>query len=355
PVTEVVYDVDLVRAQLAIAEGAALPAAQRTLAPRGWALEARIAAEDPARDFAPAAGRIARFEFPRVVGMRLDSGFGAGSEVPIFYDSLLAKLIVHAPTRELACARLAAALERATIDGIPTNLGLLRALAREPDFLAGRLSTAYLGDHPALAQPRGDDDDLRLAVAALAFDPNGFRIGGVGLALRLLDAAGAERALVVSRSGGDDGTLELRGALDEQLAVRFGADGHLSIDLEAAADGRRLAGRVQIRGTEIEVERDGRFARLRFARPPAPRSDAGSAAAAGGREIVAPMAGKIVALAVGAGDVLAAGELVAVLEAMKMEHRIEANGGGRVARVAVAPGSIVAGGATLVELEEPSP
>ena len=144
PVTELTSGVDLVRAQLLVASGESLPWRQDAIVPRGHAIEARVYAEDPAQGFIPQAGRIAAYREPTMPGLRIDSGVTAGSEVSVFYDPLLAKVIAWAETRDLAIARLSAALGQFVIEGITTNIAFLRGILGHPAFRAGTIDTTFL-------------------------------------------------------------------------------------------------------------------------------------------------------------------------------------------------------------------
>jgi acetyl-CoA carboxylase biotin carboxylase subunit len=170
PVTELVTGVDLVHLQLQVAAGRKLPEllAGRDLSPRGHAIEARICAESPENGYLPAAGTLELVREPRGPGIRVDSGVTSGSEVPVFYDSLLAKLIVHAPDRAAACARMSRALADCAYLGIPTNVDFLRRVVDDADFRAAKLRTDFLDRKPELAKGGGGEpDDLVFAAAAL--------------------------------------------------------------------------------------------------------------------------------------------------------------------------------------------
>jgi 3-methylcrotonyl-CoA carboxylase alpha subunit len=144
PVTEAVAGVDLVRAQLLVASGEALPWSQESLHQRGHAIEARIYAEDPSKDFLPQAGRVLLYREPQLPGVRIDSGLAEGDTVSVYYDPLLAKVIASAESRELARRRLVAALREFPILGVATNLPFLVRLLEHPAFVAGRIDTAFL-------------------------------------------------------------------------------------------------------------------------------------------------------------------------------------------------------------------
>ena len=144
PVTELLTGRDLVRAQLLVADGEPLPWTQDEIAPRGHAIEARVYAEDPSRGFLPQAGRIARYVEPQRPGVRVDAGIAEGGEVSVYYDAMIAKVIAAAETRDLAIARLAAALREFTIEGIRTNVPFLIAVLESQPFRAGAIDTAFL-------------------------------------------------------------------------------------------------------------------------------------------------------------------------------------------------------------------
>jgi 3-methylcrotonyl-CoA carboxylase alpha subunit len=343
PVTELVYGLDLVRLQFAIASGARLELAQRDVVARGWAIEARVNAEDPDNGYLPATGTIERFDPPSGPGIRLDAGVRAGSEVSIYYDSMLAKLIAFGPDRESAVARLNAALETFRIDGVRTNLPLLLAIARNAAFRAGDTTTAFLVEQATLlssATAAEPEEAVLIAIAAVLCDPRAWRIGHAGIPVRLVAArgtiavSGSQRAAFVWQLSGDrNGEVELEVA-DDRIVVRM--------------EGKRWAGRTTVDPAGVAVVYDARTYRFPFAPPPA----LGAATASGGLgAIVSPMPGKIVKVEVRPGDTVLERDLLVVLEAMKMEHRIEATRDGVVKSVAVAPGALVAGGATLVELE----
>jgi 3-methylcrotonyl-CoA carboxylase alpha subunit len=331
PVTELVYGVDLVHEQVRIAAGEPLRFTQADLVPRGWAIEVRLNAEDPAHDFAPQAGTITRVVLPAAPGVRVDAGVRDGSTVPVFYDSLLAKIIVAAEDRPSAVARLRATLAATSIAGIATNLPQLRAIAADEAFAHGDTTTAFLAERAAAMRaneppPRAHDAALAAAVA-FAADERGWRLGGVGVPLALTY---------------DDTTLRVQ--------ANRNADGWTiagDVNGVAPADARAV-----VDATGIDVDLDGRIYRFGFAPPPHAGAASGTTVAASGT-VVAPMPGKIVSVNAVAGASVAERELLVVLEAMKMEHRIEAPAAGTVASVRVAAGDVVAAGTTLVTLQTP--
>jgi acetyl-CoA carboxylase biotin carboxylase subunit len=179
PVTELVMGLDLVQWQIRIAAGEALPFGQKDFAPRGWAIECRITSEDPSNGFLPSTGRIEYLHLPSGPGVRWDGGIEAGSEVGLHYDPMLAKLIVHAPTRALAIARMRRALHELTIDGIETSRGFHLRVMDDADFQRGDISIQWLEQHmAALTAPRQDRETLRLAAIAAALVAHEERTAG---------------------------------------------------------------------------------------------------------------------------------------------------------------------------------
>jgi propionyl-CoA carboxylase alpha chain len=346
PVTELVHGVDLVRMQFAIASGARLGASDIPPA-RGWAIEARINAEDPNREYLPAIGTITRYDPPHGPGIRLDSGVRVGSEVSVYYDSMLAKLIAYGPTRQSAIERLTHAIEEFHIEGVYTNLPLQLRIARDVTFRAGYTTTAFMVEHSNFLRPdpTGDPEEaFLLAIGAIVADPRAWRIGGMGIPIRL---TGQKRtiAVVASRAiAGEGWTI----AGDLAGEVSFDVDGDRVVVRNETS---RAAGRATLGAHGVDVVFDAHPYRLAFAPPPTLGAGGSGAARSGKNAIVSPMPGKIVKVAVAAGDVVAERDLLLVLEAMKMEHRIEAARDGVVKSVAVSEGSLVGGGATLVELE----
>lgn len=144
PVTEVVTGVDLVAEQIAIAEGAGLRLAQQDVRPRGWAIECRVNAEDPARDFQPSPGRVSEVAWPVGPGIRVDTHIASGSRIPPFYDSLMAKIIAHGPTRSAALARLRDAIGAARVTGVATNLPFHAQVLADSEFAAGAVDTGFV-------------------------------------------------------------------------------------------------------------------------------------------------------------------------------------------------------------------
>ncbi len=349
PVTELVYGIDLVQWQLRIANGEPLLVSQDDVRPRGWAIEARIYAEDPANHMLPSIGTISRWSPPEGPGVRLDAGVTTGSEVSLYYDPMLAKLIAYGSDRAHAIARLERALEDFTIDGVRSNVPLLLWIARDEAFRAGDTTTSFLAqrlDESAFAKQPAPRDAVVLCAAALLVDGIApWRVGGIGVPLRLA-YSGGRIADVTADATVAPGLWFLSGdVVGELQAARYGDT------VRATFDGSTINGAVGYDGRVAGVHFDGRTYEFRFADPPAIESAAGAhSGAAGDGRVTAPMPGKIVKVAVSEGDAVAERALLIVLEAMKMEHRIEAPAGAQVKAVLVKEGQIVAGGTPLVEL-----
>jgi acetyl-CoA carboxylase biotin carboxylase subunit len=190
PVTELVYGVDLVREQLRIARGMPMTVPEGPLAPRGWAIECRITSEDPRQGFMPSTGRITYLHAPAGPGVRWDSGFETGDEITLHYDSMIAKLIVAAPDRATAIARMRRALGELVVVGIATNQAFHDRLFRDEAFRRGDLDIQFLERRPDLAAPASDPElDLPLAVAAALMEDESRR--GLRLAVSPADDTGS--------------------------------------------------------------------------------------------------------------------------------------------------------------------
>jgi acetyl-CoA/propionyl-CoA/long-chain acyl-CoA carboxylase, biotin carboxylase, biotin carboxyl carrier protein len=285
PVTELITGVDLARWQIRIAAGEPLTITQDEIEFRGHAIECRINAEDPAKKFFPAPGRIGAYREPSGPGVRVDSGFGAGTEISRSYDSLISKLVVWAESRDAARSRMARALDEYVIEGVRTTIPFHRLVMDDPRFASGEYSTTFVEN----------ELDLSGLVSAPVVKP---------------EAAGEP----VTQSL----TIEVDGKRFD--VTLFGA----------AVGGATAAG----------------------AKPLPPPAEPARAAGAAVKEFVrAPMQGTIVKAAVKAGDTVKAGDLLVVLEAMKMENNIVSPRDGVVAELAAQPGQNVETGATLAVIE----
>ena len=320
PVTELAYGIDLVHWQLRVANGEPLTIRQEDVQPRGWAIETRIYAEDPANHMLPSTGTIDAWNPPEGPGIRVDAGVQTGSEVSVYYDPMLAKLIVWGENRRVATERLTHALEEFEIGGIHGNVPLLLWIARDQAYRAGDTTTSFLAerlDESIFAKPQELPPET-LAAAAAALLREGaapWRLGGMGLPLRL-------------RIGDRDVAMEASATSDPNVWIVSGD----------------YNGEVRLN------ERRGAPADLRYAPPPGADASAHHGAGGGNGRVTAPMPGKIVKIAVSDGDAVNAHDLLIVLEAMKMEHRIEASADVTVGAIHVREGEIVPGDALLLEL-----
>jgi 3-methylcrotonyl-CoA carboxylase alpha subunit len=343
PVTEEVTGLDLVAWQFQVAAGEELPLTQTQVRFQGHAIEARVYAEDPENGFLPSTGPIVGLELPADV--RVESGVEAGGEVTPYYDPMIAKLIAHAPTREAALRRLTDALDHTLVAGVRTNVAFLDALCRAGNFRDGKVDTGFI------------DRNLD-ALGAVPHHPD--RAAAARGVVRLLDDAhppttGAEEAAEPDSPWAARDGFQLSGTrsvmvpilIDGQsadAAVSYGKDG-MSVVVDGAAPAADA--RVFDADDEAYVLRQGRQTRVRLKDLSAATAEAG----AGDGVVKAPMHGKVLQLLVGAGEAVAGGQRLAVIEAMKMEHTLRAPFAGIVARVAVGAGTQVVEGAQIMVIE----
>jgi propionyl-CoA carboxylase alpha chain len=353
PVTEAVTGIDLVRAQLRVAAGEVLGFEQGDVRLKGAAIEARLYAEDPAADFLPATGTLFAFEPAGEPALRWDAGVAAGSVIGTRFDPMLAKVIAHAPTRAEAATRLALGLERSHLGGVVTNRDFLVACLRAPEFLAGDTTTDFVERvKPARSAPLDDEELARVAQLAalyvqganrteatvLGAAPSGWR--NARLPEQRLSFAAGEREVEVGYRALRDGSFRLA----DGAHARVHAWGPGFVDAEV--DGRRRRARVTRCGDRIAVQGARGDVELRVL----PRFELpGAEGPSGG--LVAPMPGKVIDLRVQEGDAVRAGDVLVVLEAMKMEHPMRAPEDGVVADVRVAVGEQVEKGALLLAVE----
>jgi 3-methylcrotonyl-CoA carboxylase alpha subunit len=362
PVTEAITGLDLVEWQLQVASGEPLPLLQHQLRLSGHAIEARICAENPDNNFLPATGRLDVYALPACStferadhGVRVDSGVRQGDAISPYYDSMVAKLIVHGDTREEALARLDTALAQTHIVGLQTNVQFLRHVVQSRSFAQADLDTALI--------PR--------EAAAL--------FGQTRVSLALACAAEVARTLLAERAGQGagpfgqtDGWRSLgewlrrfsfrQGADEVSASLRYRRDGSLQFtvadtvgELRFAAAGTGIALHWGALSAVVHVYRRGDVAHVHTAQGAMQittvdlLAHAGDAQAEGGR-LTAPMPGKVVSFAVKAGDLVKRGQALAVLDAMKMEHTIAAPSDGVVGELLYAPGDQVGEGAALLTL-----
>jgi 3-methylcrotonyl-CoA carboxylase alpha subunit len=369
PVTEMIAGQDLVEWQLKVAADEPLPCSQADLAIRGHAIEVRIYAEDPERDFLPATGSLRHLAIPlESPHLRIESGVRAGDEVGIHYDPMLAKLIVWDVDRTRALSRLRTALAGCQVVGLTTNLELLAAIAAHPAFAAGELDTGFIERHRAeLFAPPGPVPDQVLAIAALgellrisaeaeaaaarSLDPHspwhqvsGWRLNDDNHHTLEL-GAGAREVSVTAHYRPDHFLLELPGGTVRAAGEL--APGHgLRFDL----DGVQGSATVVRSGDELTVFSAFGRHRLQIRDP----LHAAMPDEVVDGSLTAPMPGNILAVLVEAGERVPVGAPLMILEAMKMEHTISAPIAGIVERVNFAVGDQVVEGAELLTIGEAS-
>ncbi len=362
PVTEAITGLDLVEWQLRVAFGEPLPLKQADLRIQGHAIEARICAENPDNNFLPATGSLHVYRkpgstsFERAPGaVRIDDGVREGDAISPFYDSMVAKLIVHGATRAEALARLDEALAQTHIVGLATNVQFLRHVVRSPSFAQANLDTGLIPREQAVLFHQ-ETIGLPLAVAAAVaralqdekalegVDPFSKRDGwrSHGVVVRRFDFEFHGEACKAALTCLHDGALQLQvgdvsgllsfAARDDGLDVRFG--------------GQRLLAKVYAQGETVHIFASQGATAITVIDPLA---HAGETQGEGGR-LTAPMPGKVVSFAVKAGDTVKKGQPLAVMDAMKMEHTIAAPIDGVVAELLYAPGDQVVEGAELLKL-----
>ncbi len=375
PVTELVTGLDLVALQIAVAEGRPVAAVASGAAtgrqPRGHAVEVRLYAEDPAAGWQPQSGRLTRFDVPDVsatfenpgsYGIRLDSGFEAGSEVGTHYDAMLAKVVAWAPSRDEALRRLAGTLARTRIHGLRTNRDLLVNVLRHPAVVEGDVSTDFFDRHDldALAAPAAGDGLVELsglaAAIALAERDKARRTvqQRVPVAWRNVPSqpqvtafSSGDSEVEVRWFGGRDG---YRSADRDDVRVRSAGPDRVVLEVAGVTRGFDIAVTGALESPRVEVESSLGHATLtrrpRFV-DPADQVATGS--------LLAPMPGSVVSIAAAVGDEVSAGQPVLVLEAMKMQHTVSAPHDGVVSEIPVKVGEQVAAGAVLAVVQEETP
>jgi 3-methylcrotonyl-CoA carboxylase alpha subunit len=366
PVTELVTGQDLVAWQLRVAAGEPLPMPQADVEQRGHAIEVRLYAEDPDAGFLPGSGKLRRLRLPAPGRhVRIDSGVVEGDTVSIFYDPMIAKLIVWDADRERALARLREALAECEIDGPKSNVGFLERLVGHPSIIDGTIDTGYLDRHlDAFLQEPGVDPALLLAAvttrllwledaertqAAASADPtspwglgDGWRLGHAGKR-DLAFLRDGERIPVVAHGSGGDYRIET-GGIDVRVCGARWSDGVLSARFDGQA--RRFAAHAD--ALRVHVHDGAR--RLQLSPAEVYRRE-GPAQGVDDRRLQAPMPGRVVLVKVQPGDRVNAGQELVVIEAMKMELGLKSPRDGVVGDVRAIAGDVVEADAVLVTLD----
>ena len=319
PVTEAITGLDLVEWQLRVASGEPLPKQQNELTISGWAMEARLYAENPVSGFLPSIGRLDRLRLPGDI--RVDSGVEEGGEITAHYDPMIAKLVVHAPSRTEAAAMLAKACGQIEVWPVRTNAGFLARAASHADFIAGRIDTGFIERHAAQLIPGLVPDDLVLQAAARALVSNkiddpwtgltGFRIAGPPHTDVIVQISGVTYGVAIDPAGESTGTLATM------------ADGERVLFMEGQAWPFGL-----------------------------PRADRSGGGAASDGMILSPMPGRVIAVEVALGDKVKKGQRLVVIEAMKMEQGLVAPFDGVITELKASVDAQVSEGALLARVEK---
>jgi propionyl-CoA carboxylase alpha chain len=369
PVTELVTGIDLVEQMIRIAAGEKLSIKQSDVTFDGWAVESRVYAEDPYRNFLPSTGRLTRYRPPQEqtangVTVRNDTGVYEGGEISLYYDPMIAKLVTHAPTHAATIAAQSDALDAFVIDGIRHNVPFLAALMAHPRWQAGKLSTGFIaeefpgGFHAAALQ--GETAKVLAAVAAAVDHVLGERkrrisgqLGGKTVTReseRAVWLGDKEIRLTVKRENGvievcfHDGKVRASRVVSDWkpgAPVWSGTvDGHpATAQVRTIPNGFALSYRGVETRAYVYTEREAGYARLM------PMRKAGDT----GKQVVCPMPGLVVSIAVKEGQEVKAGETVAVVEAMKMENVLRAEIDGTVKKINAKPGDSLAVDAVILE------
>jgi propionyl-CoA carboxylase alpha chain len=384
PVTESITGLDLVELMIRVAAGEKLPLAQADVQRRGWAIECRINAEDPFRNFLPSTGRLVRFQPPRetmwaadtehLFGVRVDTGVQDGGEIPMYYDSMIAKLVVHGVDRREAIAKMREALNEFVIRGISSNIPFQAALLAHPKFVSGDFNTGFIAEHYAKGfvaeDVPHDDPDFLLALAAYVNRRTLQRAAGISgqlpgheftvgedFVVVVLDTAGQHRRQPATvrdfeaRSGSS--VVETNGKRYEICSSHWHLGGArirgtsngaaFTAQVERGVGKNPLAIRIIHNGTRLDaLVLTPRAAQLHALMPYKAPPDMS-------RYVLSPMPGLLVDVAVQPGQKVQAGERVAVIEAMKMENVLFAAADGVVAKVLAAKGESLVVDQPIVE------
>jgi propionyl-CoA carboxylase alpha subunit len=364
PVTELVTGLDLVELMIRIAAGEPLPVAQKDVRIAGWAIEARIYAEDPSRNFLPSTGRLIRFRPPAGEGLRLDTGVFEGAEIGVHYDPMIAKLVASGPDRDTAIERLRGALDGFYVAGVQHNIAFLAAAVAKPRFGAGALSTNFIAEEfrGGFAPPSGfvEPDRVILLAAALGHRRIRERETAVDGQLAGVRAESAEHSIVLLDGRSypvsvrlADGAYRIEIEGESRLAATDWQPGDVLLQIRI---GERLAN-VQIErltGAAFRLVHGGVIRRARVLPPRAaelltlmPEKQASDTS----RLLLSPMPGLLSSVAVSQGQEVKAGEPLAVVEAMKMENILRAERDGRIARIRANPGDSLAVDQVILEFE----
>jgi propionyl-CoA carboxylase alpha chain len=371
PVTECITGVDLVEQMLRVAAGEKLAFKQADVALNGWAMECRINAENPFRGFLPSTGRLVRYQPPAQTmeaalpmpadgGVRVDTGVYEGGEIPMYYDSMIAKLIVHGRDRNEAIAKMREALNGFVIRGVASNIPFQAALLAHPKFVAGDFNTGFIAEHYAhgfrAEDVPHDDPDFLVALVGAVY--RRYRERAIGISGQLAGhnvVIGSDFVVVVRGEGGEHRHVLVSLAVGEgglvtvvidgrSLAISF--DWHFgSIRIHGQCDGRDFTAQVERQGLWYHVVHNGRSIEAQVMRTRAAellRVMPFKAPADMSKFLLSPMPGLLADIAVQPGQKVEVGERLAVIEAMKMENILVATQAGTVAELLATKGESLA-------------
>jgi propionyl-CoA carboxylase alpha chain len=356
PVTEMITGLDLVEQMIRIAAGEKLSFGQDDVKLDGWAIEARVYAEDPARNFLPSIGRLVGYRTPREsASVRIDTGVEEGSEISMFYDPMIAKLVTHGADRTEAIARMQAALDGYYVRGVNHNMAFLASIMAHPRFAEGRLTTNFIAeeypDGYAPAAPDGTILDRFVAVAAVLDARQRARVSDLtGPSDRVVRLAGTSYPVTVSSTPGGPALVAFDGREitvddDWRPGVPLFAGAVDDIPVEFQIDFIGTGYRLTHAGVEATVRvmtpRTAELAELMPEKAPPDLS----------KFLLSPMPGLLVSIAVSEGTQVRAGEELAVVEAMKMENILRATSDGTVKALKAAPGDSLGVDQVIIEFE----
>jgi propionyl-CoA carboxylase alpha chain len=364
PVTELVTGLDLVELMIRVAAGEPLPFAQKDVELSGWAIEARVYAEDPARNFLPSIGRLVRYRPPNGEGVRLDAGVFEGAEIGVYYDPLIAKLIVSGPDRDTAIDRLSGALDEFYVAGVQHNIPFLAAVAAKPRFRAGTLSTNFIAEEfpDGFVPPSGFVEADRVILLAAALANRRLRERETAIDGRL---GAAQIGILEDYTVLLDGRQHSVALRPEGGAYRVEIEGESCIATTDWQPGQPLLhARVEQHVTTAQIERlpgaalrlmhHGVIRRVQVLSPRAaellalmPEKKAPDTSLL----LLSPMPGLLSSIVVEPGQEVKAGDPLAIVEAMKMENVLRAERDGRVARIRANPGDSLAVDQVILEFE----